>query len=112
MAWLPEGSTMNYLVRFATPCAAGTNVTVGMTSESKGPGGDPLEVSVGAYLPAVNITSPPANGSRTDWTGVSALFPPMPAAALANGLVTVRLRVPVAGVKYILRSVDVACQAA
>ena len=34
----------------------------------------------------------------------------LPAAALANGLVTVRLRVPVAGVNYILRSVDVACR--
>ena len=110
VTWLPLGTTMNYLVRFAAPCAAGLNVTVGMTSEVKTAGGDLLEVSVGAFLPAMNISSPPADGSRRDWTGVSALFPAMPAAALANGLVTVRLRVPVAGVKYILRSVDVDCR--
>ena len=101
---------MDYLVRFGAPCGAGVVVTVGMSAEKRTSGGEPLEVSVGAFLPAANVSSPPANGSRADWTPVSALFPPLPAAALANGLVTVRLRVPVAGVNYILRSVDVACR--
>ena len=110
VTYLPLGTTMNYLVRFAAPCAAGLNVTIGMTGEAKAPGGEPLEVSVGAFMPPMNISSPPSDGSRRDWTSVSALFLPLPAAALANGLVTVRLRVPIAGVKYILRSVDVGCR--
>jgi len=70
-----------------------------MTHRSKSPGGDPVEVSIGAFLPPVTILSQPANGSRHDWTGVTATFPNPPAgAALANGLITVRLRVPKAGV--------------
>jgi hypothetical protein len=70
-----------------------------MTHRSKSPGGDPVEVSIGAFLPPVTILSQPANGSRHDWTGVTATFPnPPTGAALANGLITVRLRVPKAGV--------------
>ena len=74
-------------------------LSLDMTHRSKSLGGDPVEVSIGAFLPPVTILSQPANGSRLDWTGVTATFPnPPTGAALANGLITVRLRVPKAGV--------------
>ena len=81
-----------------------------MTHRSKSAGGDPVEVWIGAFVPPVTILSAPANGSRHDWTGVAATFPNPPAgAALANGLITVRLRVPKAGVTYEWLSLDVVC---
>jgi hypothetical protein len=111
ITWLPENTTMNYLVRAAACAATGVNVTVYMSGEKKSAGGDPLEVSVGAFLPPVILAAPPADGSRKDWQGVSALFPPPPAgAALASGSLTVRLRVAASGVNYILRSLDVICR--
>ena len=74
-------------------------LSLDMTHRSKSPGGEPVEVSIGAFVPPVTILSQPANGSRHDWTGVTAKFPnPPPGTALANGLITVRLRVPKAGV--------------
>lgn len=110
VSWLPENTTMSYLVRFPSACAAGINVTVHMSSTLRA-GGDPLEVSVGAFLPPVTVVSPPTSGSKADFVPVTALFPSLPTAALSNGLVTVRLRVPIAGVKYVLKSLDVTCRA-
>ena len=40
----------------------------------------------------------PPDGTRSDLVAATALLPPLPPAALASGLVTVRLRVPAAGV--------------
>jgi arabinan endo-1,5-alpha-L-arabinosidase len=51
-----------------------------------------------------------ADGTRRDWTAVTALFPPLPAGALASGLIAVRLRVAASGVNYILRSLDITCR--
>jgi len=107
--YLPVNTTMRYLVRFGAACAAGISVTVHMESSKGAPGGDPLEVSVGSFLPPATILAPPGGASPV-FSPVTALFPPLPAAALANGLVTVRLRVPVAGVKYKLESLDVSCR--
>ena len=65
-----------------------------MTHESKSPGGQPLDVMVGAFVPPQTVVSASADGTRKDFTGVSTTFPPLPAgAALASGLITVRLRV-------------------
>jgi hypothetical protein len=100
VSWLPLNATMRYLIRFDAPCAAGVKVVVYMTHRSKSPGGEPLEVAVSAA----------ANGTRKDWTGVVATFPaPAPGAALPSGLITVRLRVPIATVTYEIRSLDVMC---
>jgi hypothetical protein len=110
VTWLPENSTASYLVRFDTPCHAGYKVTLYMTHRSKSAGGEPVEVSIGASVPTVTILSAAANGSRHDWTGVTATFPNPPAGKmLANGLITVRLRVPRAGVTYEWLSLDVLC---
>lgn len=111
VTWLPMDTTMHYLVRFesALACAAGINVTVTMSSTLK-TGEEPLEVSVGSFLPPVNVSSPATNGSRTDLGIATALFPKMPPAALKSGLVTVRLRVPVDGVHYELWYLDVNCR--
>jgi hypothetical protein len=66
-----------------------------MTHYKKTTGGTPLEVSIGVFVPTQSIMSAPANGSRHDWTGVSATFPnPPPGTALANGLITTKLRIP------------------
>jgi hypothetical protein len=102
----------NYLVRFGESCSAGINVTVTFSCP-KGDkvGGEPLEVSVGAFAPLVTIVSPPTDGTGKELVGVTALFDALPPAALASGLVTVRLRVPVAPVHYELWYVDVACRA-
>ena len=109
VTYLPINTTMRYLVRFEAACAAGIAVTVHIAS-SRGAGGDPLEVSVGAVLPPATIVAPPGGADAPVFAPVTADFPPLPAAALANGLVAVRLRVPVAGVKYRLLSLDVACR--
>jgi hypothetical protein len=110
VSWLPLNTTMRYLLRFDTPCTSGVKVVVYMTHRSKGPGGEPLEVAVGAFLAPVVIESAAANGTRKDWTGVVATFPaPPPGVALASGLITVRLRVPVANISYEIRSLDVMC---
>ncbi len=108
VTYLPLNATLNYLVRFPSRCAAGTNVTVTLSSSLKA-GGEPLEVSLGAFMAPVLVSTPPSNGTRTDLVAATALLPPLPAAALASGLVTVRLRVPAAGVKYALWYVDVSC---
>lgn len=108
VTWLPLNATMRYLVRFPHPCATGTAVTVYVASPTKA-GGEPLEVSLGAFLPPVLLSTPPTNGSRTDFEPIVATFPPLPPAALKNGLVAVQLRVPVEGVKYSLRALDVQC---
>lgn len=105
--YLPLNLTMRYLVRFDGACAAGINVTVHMAGGKTG--FDPLEVSVGAFLPPVTILGPPAS-PKPVFSPVTALFPPLPPAALSNGLVAVRMRVPVAGVTYKLMSLDVACR--
>lgn len=110
VSYLPLNTTLRYLVRFDAQCAAGTNVTVHMATSGAGAGGDPLEVSVGAFLPPVVVAAPPGRAGPPVFSPVTALFPQMPAAALANGLVTVRLRVPVEGVKYRLLSLDVTCR--
>ena len=100
---------MRYLVRFGARCAAGINVTVSMTSRVAA-GGDPLEVSVGAFTPPATIASPATDGSGKQLAAATALFGALPPAALASGLVTVRLRVPAAGVKYELWFVDAGCR--
>jgi hypothetical protein len=102
---------LSYLVRFGERCAAGINVTVTFSCP-KGDkvGGEPLEVSVGAFAPPVNIASPATDGTGAELVGVTALFGALPPAALASGLVTVRLRVPVTPVNYKLWFVDVACR--
>lgn len=110
VSYLPLNSTLNYLVRAKACAALGVNVTVYMSGEKKGAGGDPLEVSIGVFLPPVVILGPPADGTRRDWTAVTALFPPLPAGALASGLIAVRLRVAASGVNYILRSLDITCR--
>ncbi len=107
--YLPVNTTMRYLVRFDAACTAGISVTVHMAS-TKGAGGDPLEVSLGTFLPPATIAAPPGGNGKPVFTPVTALFPSLPAAALANGLVTVRLRVPAVGVTYQLMSLDVACR--
>ena len=107
--YLPQNLTLPYLVRFPSKCTAGTNVTVSIASTVPA-GGDPLEVSIGSFLPPVTITSVPMSSKKPVFVGVSALFPPLPAAALPNGLVAVHLRVPVENVKYQLAAIDVACR--
>lgn len=103
---------LRYLVRFGARCAAGINVTVTFSCpKGDKTGGEPLEVSVGAFAPLVTIASPATDGTGKELVGVTALFDALPPAALASGLVTVRLRVPVAPVHYELWYVDVACRA-
>jgi hypothetical protein len=108
VTYLPLNATLSYLVRFPARCARGTNVTVTLASTLK-EGGEPLEVSLGAFMAPALITTPPSDGTRGDLVAATALLPPLPPAALANGLVTVRLRVPAAGVKYALWYVSVSC---
>ena len=105
--WLPFNTVMHYLVRFATPCVSSINAKVAFSSS----GGELLEVSqaVGSFLPSVNITTSSSNG--TSLVSSSALFPPLsPSSALSSGLVTVRLKVPVAGVQYKLWYFDASCR--
>lgn len=111
VTWLPQGTMMHYLVRFSssTACASGVNVTVTMSSTVPA-GGEPLEVSIGSFLPAVNISSPATNGSKTDLKTATALFAKLPSSAPASGLITVRLRVPVEGVHYELWYLDTRCR--
>jgi hypothetical protein len=111
VTWLPENSTMNYLVRSPDGgCSKGIKVTVYMTHEKKSPGGQALDVMVGVFLPAQQVHSAPADGTRKDFTGVSTTFPPPPAgAALSSGLITVRLRVPEVTDPIIILSLDVLC---
>ena len=135
VTWLPRNTTLEYLVRLGQSApltseqATGGEeeqkeevknsancelaVTVYMSGLHANPGGEPLDVSVGAFLPTQTIKSPPANGSRVDWTGVTATFPALPPTkALANGLVTVRLFVPVDDVNYTIRALDIECGSA
>jgi hypothetical protein len=109
VTYLPQNLTLKYLVRFSERCAAGVNVTVTFSSRAAA-GGEPLEVSVGAFAPPATIASPATDGSGKQLAAGTALFDALPPAALGNGLVTVRLRVPVVGVKYELWYVDVACR--
>ena len=111
VTWLPPGTTLSYLVRLDAPCALGLNVTVYMSNFLKA-GGDPLGVSVGVFLPAVNVTAPATGGEHGTFAPAApALFPPLPAAALPNGLVTVRLSVVTpAAPQFSLRALDVTCR--
>ena len=88
----------NYLVRFATPCAAGINVTVTMASLmnriTHKVGGETFTVAVGSFLPVQSFLSPVTNGTAHDLMTVTALFDPMPLTALSSGLVTVQLGAP------------------
>ena len=111
VSYVPLNLTLQYLVRFPSRCAAGINVTVTFSSYVAA-GGDPLEVSVGTFTPPATIASPATDGSGKQLAAATALFGALPPAALASGLVTVRLRVPAAGVKYELWYVDVSCRAA
>lgn len=109
--FLKLNAEFSYLVRFGARCAAGINVTVTFScAKNDKVGGQPLEVSVGAFLPPVTISSPATDGTGKELVGVTALFDALPPAALANGLVTVRLRVPVYPVTYKLWYVDVDCR--
>ena len=111
VTWLPPGTVLPYLVRLNTPCALGLNVTVHMSNFRKGVSGDPLGVTVGIFLGMVNVSAPPTDGSRTDFGAASALFPPLPPAAPANGLVAVRLHVVTeAAPQFALRAIDVTCR--
>ena len=114
VTWLPPGSTLPYLVRLDSPCELGLNVTVYMSNERKaGDAGDPLGVTVGVFLGMVNVTAPATSGARTDFRPASALFPPLPPAAPASGLVAVRLHVVTAAApQFALRALDVTCRTA
>jgi len=112
VAVLRLNTELRYLVRFATRCASGINVTVTFTcARLDKVGGEPLEVSVGAFLPPIMINSPATDGTGKEQVAVTALFGALTPAALSNGLVTVQLRVPVAPVHYELWYVDVNCRA-
>jgi hypothetical protein len=102
---------MSYLVRVDQPCPLGLNVTVYMSNFQK-TGGDPLGVSVGVFLPMINITAPTTSGNHNDFEpSAPALFDPLPPEALPNKLITVRLHIitPTAP-KFSLRSLDVTCR--
>lgn len=112
VAWLPPGTVLPYLVRLDAPCAKGLNVSVLMSNFAPSGGADALGVSVGAFLPGVNVTAPSTGGSKAVFKyAPPALFPPLPAAALPSGLVAVRLSVvtPVAP-RVVLRALDVTCR--
>jgi hypothetical protein len=112
VSWLPPGTVLPYLVRLDAPCAKGLNVSVLMSNFAPSGGADALGVSVGAFLPGVNVTAPSTGGSKAAFKyAPPALFPPLPAAALPSGLVAVRLSVvtPVAP-RFVLRALDVACR--
>lgn len=119
IAYNNVGAQYSYLVRFEKPCALGINVTVTMAvlmnRVTKKVGGETLGVSVGAFLPTQSLLSPVTNGSANDLASVTALFDPMPPAALSNGLVAVRLSAPgppvnVNVTNYRFVYVDVACR--
>jgi hypothetical protein len=113
VTWLPPKTVLPYLVRLDSPCVLGLNVTVYMSNSLKS-GGDPLGVSVGVFLPEVNVTAPQTGGNRSLFLPAApALFPPLPAAALPNGLVAVRLHVVTAvAPHFALRALDVTCRTA
>lgn len=116
ITWLPPGTEMQYLIRVGSPspCSLGINVTVLMSnSNAKGPS-DPLGVSVGVFLPSVNVTAPVIpKGAPKFAASTPALFPPLPPAALPNGLISVRLQVvtPIAP-NFELLGLYVSCRAA
>jgi hypothetical protein len=106
-------------VRFAKPCALGINVTVTMAvlmnRVTKKVGGETFDVAVGAFLPTQSLLSPATNGTANDLASITALFDPLPPAALSSGLVTVRLSAPGPPVNanitnYRFVYVDVACR--
>ena len=76
----------------------GINVTVTLASltdrATRKIGGETFTIAVGAFLPTQSFLSPVTNGSATDLRTVTALFDPMPPAALSSGLVTVQLGAP------------------
>jgi hypothetical protein len=111
VTYLQPNSFMSYLVRVDQPCPLGLNVTVYMSNFQK-TGGDPLGVSVGVFLPMINITAPTTSGNHNDFEpSAPALFDPLPPEALPNKLITVRLHIitPTAP-KFSLRSLDVTCR--
>lgn len=112
LTYLPPGSHTAYLIRGASACPLGLNVTVLMSNFIKGGQSDPLGVSVGAFLPPMNVTAPATDGSeRTFVPSSPALFPPMPAAALPNDLIAVRLQIVTAvAPKFALLGLYVTCR--
>jgi hypothetical protein len=76
--------------------------------------GDPLGITIGAFLPMINITAPTTSGNHNDFEAAApALFDPLPSDALPNKLITVRLHVVTAtSPKFSLRALDVTCRTA
>ena len=96
VTWLPPGTTLQYLVFVGAPsaCSLGLNVTVLMSNANTTGPSDPLGVTVGVFSPQLNVTAPPTpKGSPKFVASTPALFPPLPAAWLPNGLVSVRLSI-------------------
>ena len=113
ITYLQPGSSMSYLVRLDQPCTLGLNITVYMSNFQK-TSGDPLGITIGAFLPMINITAPTTSGNHNDFEAAApALFDPLPSDALPNKLITVRLHVVTAtSPKFSLRALDVTCRTA